>query len=98
VSSGLGTSARSTAELNGVSPVSCKRHFTFVFNICIQLWRPHHRKDRALLEQVQKRATKMIRVLEYLSYEERLRDSGLLSLEKAAGRPYISLLLPEGDL
>ncbi|KFQ75626.1 hypothetical protein N335_03483, partial [Phaethon lepturus] len=48
----------------------------------IQLWSPQHRKDMDLLEQVQRRATTMIQGMEDLSYEERLRELGMFSLEK----------------
>ncbi|GAB0183759.1 mitochondrial enolase superfamily member 1 [Grus japonensis] len=49
---------------------------------CIQLWGLQYRRDMELLEQVQRRATEMIRGLEHLSYEDGLRELGLLSLEK----------------
>jgi len=48
----------------------------------IQLWSPQHKKDMDLLEQVQRRVTKMIQGMEHFSYKERLRLLELFSLEK----------------
>ena len=48
---------------------------------CIQAWRPYRKKDIDILERVQRRATKMIQKLRNISYEMRLKECGLTTLE-----------------
>ena len=48
---------------------------------CIQAWRPYRKKDIDKLERIQRRATKIIPQLRDLSYESRLLQCGLTTLE-----------------
>ena len=48
---------------------------------CIQAWRPYRKKDIDMLERLKRRATKMIQKLRNISYEMRLKECGLITLE-----------------
>ena len=48
---------------------------------CIQAWRPHMRKYINKLERVQRRATRLISEISQLSYEERIQQCILTTLE-----------------
>ena len=48
---------------------------------CIQAWRPYRKKNIDTHERIHRRATKVIPELRYLSYEDRLKECGLTTLE-----------------
>jgi len=54
---------------------------------CVQVWALWF-EDRELLERAQQRDAQIVRCLEHLPYEDRLRALGTFSLEKAEGGFY----------
>jgi len=53
---------------------------------CVQAWRPYLKKDKDKIEKVQRRATKLISGCSKLSYEDRLKITGLPTLEARRDR------------
>ncbi|KAK4829466.1 hypothetical protein QYF61_004756 [Mycteria americana] len=66
----------------------------------VQFWATglgHYKRDMDILGRLQQRAMKMIKGLEHLSYEERLRQLGLFSLEKRRLKGTLSMYINTGS-
>jgi len=69
-----------------------------IFSRRKDVWSPQHKKHVDLLEQVQRRATKMMGVGTPLIRRQAERVGAVQLEEKAPGRPYCGLSILKGGL
>jgi len=68
-------------ERGGIDPL-CSALMRLRLEYCTEVWGQQDKKDTELVEWIERRSTKMVRGLEHLFYQDRLRKRGLLSLER----------------
>jgi len=73
---------RSTETMINLYKTMVRPHLEY----CVSAWSPHYIKDKLLLEKMQHRFTRLLPAFRSLSYEERLHQLRLWTLEERRNR------------